>query len=153
EKLPAPANPTPDSPPSACRLTLEEAKQRALANNKLLNLASLNAESKAFAVKAARADYFPKVAASAFSLHFNDTLGTVWTAGGRTVVGPRGRALFTFPVTSVSESVLNQDSSYVIVTAVQPLTDLLKVRQGVKIAQADEQIARAQLEGGIRKLV
>jgi outer membrane protein TolC len=153
EKLPAPANPTPDSPPPVCRLTLEEAKQRALANNKLLNLASLNADSKAFAVKAARADYFPKVAGSVFYLHFNDDLGTVLTAGGRTVVGPRGRALFTFPVTSISESVLNQDSSYVIVTAVQPLTDLLKVRQGVKIAQADEQIARAQLEGGIRKLV
>jgi outer membrane protein assembly factor BamB len=33
-------------------LSLEEAKQRALANSKLLNLASLNAESKAFAVKA-----------------------------------------------------------------------------------------------------
>jgi hypothetical protein len=28
----------------------------------------------------------------------------------------------------------------------QPITDLLKVRQGVKIAQADEQIAQAQLD-------
>jgi outer membrane protein TolC len=36
---------------------------------------------------------------------------------------------------------------------VQPLTDLLKVRQGVKIAQADEQIAQAQLEKGTRELL
>src|SRR5262249_43536914 len=35
----------------------------------------------------------------------------------------------------------------------QPLTDLLKVCQGTKIARADEQIAQAQLEKGIRELV
>jgi len=35
---------------------------------------------------------------------------------------------------------------------VQPLTDLLKVRHGVKIAQADVQIAQAQEEEGIRKV-
>ncbi len=34
----------------------------------------------------------------------------------------------------------------------QLLTDLLKARQGVKIAQADEQIAQAQEEEGIRKV-
>jgi outer membrane protein TolC len=153
QKLPAPASPTPDSPPSVYRLTLEEAKQRALSNNKLLNLASLNAESKAFAVKAARADYFPKVSGSVLYLHFNDDLGTVLTAGGRQVTGPHGTPLVTFPAVSVNVPIFNQDSSYVLLTAVQPLTDLLKVRQGVKIAQADEQIARAQLEGGIRKLV
>jgi outer membrane protein TolC len=132
---------------------LEEAKQRALANNKLLNLASLNAESKAYAVRAARADYFPKVSGNVLYLHFNDDLGTVLTAGGRTVSGPRGQPLVTFPVTAVNVAILNQDTAYATLTAVQPLTDLLKVRQGVKIAQADEQIARAQLEAGVRKLV
>jgi outer membrane protein TolC len=139
--------------PTTVRITLEEAKQRALANNKLLNLAELNAESKAFAISAARSDYFPKVSGTALYLHFNDDLGTVLTAGGRTVTGPLGRPLLTFPATSVNAAVVNQDASYVFLTAVQPLTDLLKVRQGVRIAQADEQIARAQLEGGIRKLV
>src|SRR5947208_2878415 len=44
------------APPAVMHLTLEDAKQRALHNNKLLNLASLNAESKAFAVRAAQAD-------------------------------------------------------------------------------------------------
>src|SRR5262249_50029973 len=83
EKLAAPTEAS--ASPAAYRLTLEEAKQRVLSNNKLLNLASLNAESKAFAVRAARADYFPKVVGSVLYLHFNEDLGTVLTAGGRTV--------------------------------------------------------------------
>jgi outer membrane protein TolC len=149
-KLPHPQE---SAPAATVRLTLEEAKQRALANNKLLNLASLNADSKAFAVQAARADYFPKVVGSVFYFHFNDDLGTVLTGGGRQVTGPKNRPLFTFPTFAVNAAVLNQDSSFATLTAVQPITDLLKVRQGVKIAQADEQIAQAQLEGGIRKLV
>src|SRR5262249_14889341 len=44
-------------------------------------------------------------------------------------------------------------SYYSNIGTVQPITDLLKVRQGVKIAQADEQIAQAQLEKGTRDLV
>jgi outer membrane protein TolC len=147
-----PANAPLANPPAVMRLTLEEAKQRALANNKLLNIGSLNAESKAFAVRAARANYFPQVLGSVMYYHFNNDLGEVLTAGGRTVSGPRGRPLLTFPVTSVNVAVLNQDSSFANVFALQPITDLLKVRQGVKIAQADEQIAQAQLEAGVRKV-
>ena len=44
------------APPATLRITLEEAKQRALSSNKLLHLAALNAEGKVFAVKAAQAD-------------------------------------------------------------------------------------------------
>src|SRR5437879_4452860 len=58
-----PAHPG-DAPPATVRITLEEAKQRALTNNKLLNLGALNAESKAFAIKAAQANYFPQVIGS-----------------------------------------------------------------------------------------
>ncbi|MBI3407229.1 MAG: TolC family protein [Planctomycetes bacterium] len=134
------------------RITLEEAKQRALSNSKLLNLAALNVESKEFAIRAARADYFPKVTGSIFYFHFNDDLGTVLTGGGRTVTGPRGRPLVTFPTFSVNAAVLNQNSNFTTIGAAQPITDLLKVRQGVKIAQADRGIAQAQLEKGIRDL-
>jgi outer membrane protein TolC len=133
-------------------LTLEEAKHRAL-NNKLLNLAALNAESKAYAVKAARADYFPKITASALYFHFQDDLGTVLTVPSHSLTGPKGRALVTFPSASVAAAVLNQDTSFVQIGVVQPLTDILKVRQGVKIAQADQQIAKAQLEKAIRQVV
>ena len=147
-KMTAPAN----APPAVVHITLDEAKQRALGNNKLLNLAALNAQSKAFAVKAAQADYFPKVVGTEVYLHFNDDLGTVLSTQGRTVSGPRGRSLATFPATSVDLPVLNQDTSVANIGMVQPLTDLLKVRQGVKIARADEQIAQAQQEEGIRKV-
>jgi outer membrane protein TolC len=144
--------PPPNGQPTVYRVTLEEAKQRALAVNKLLNIGSLNAQSKAFAVRAARANYFPQVLGSVMYFHFNNDLGEVLTAGGRTVRGPKGRPLLTFPTTSVNVAVLNRDSSLASVFAVQPITDLLKVRQGVKIAQADEQIAQAQLEAGVRKV-
>src|SRR5436309_117758 len=107
-QVPSPAAP---AAPAVYRLTLEEAKQRVLANNKLLNLAQLNAESKAFAVRAAQSDYFPKVIGSVMYFHFNDDLGTVVTGGGRTVTGPRGRPLVTFPTVSVNAAVINQDAS------------------------------------------
>jgi outer membrane protein TolC len=153
QDAPATAPPQGNAPPAVVRLTLEEAKQRALSNNKLLNLASLNAESKAFAVKAMQANYFPQVIGSVFYFHFNDPLGTVLSTGGRTISGPRGRPLLTFPPTTIEAAVLNQDSSLAIFGFVQPITDLLKVCQGVKIARADQGIAQAQLERGIRELV
>jgi outer membrane protein TolC len=134
------------------RLILEEAKQRALANNKLLNLAALNVESKGYAIRAMQANYFSQITGSVLYLHFNDDLGTVLTGGGRHVTGPRGVPLLTFPPTAVNVSVLNQESAFANVNALQPITDLLKVRQGVKLAQADQGIAQAQLEKGIREL-
>jgi outer membrane protein TolC len=152
-ETPPPVAPPANAPAATLRLTLDEAKQRALANSKLLNLAALNAQSKEFAVRAARANYFPQVLGTALYLHFNDDLGTVLVTQGRTVTGPRGRPLLTFPSTTIDVPVYNQDSSLFNVGAVQPITDLLKVRQGVKIARADEQIARATLEKGTRDLV
>jgi outer membrane protein len=143
----------PDAPPAALRLTLEEAKQRAISNNKLLNLAALNAESKVFAINAARADYFPKVTANSLYFHFNDDLGTVLSVPSKSISGPRGRPLVTFPGATIAAAVLNQDTSMTQIGVVQPLTDLLKIRQGVKIAQADEQIARAQWAKGVRDIV
>src|SRR3954447_25000867 len=85
--------------------------------------------------------------------HFNDDLGTVLTGGGRTVRGPRGRPLFTFPTRTVEASVLNQNTTFTNLNVTQPLTDLLKVRQGARIAQADQEIARLEVEKGIRDLV
>jgi outer membrane protein TolC len=134
------------------RITLDEAKERALAASKLLNLAALNAESKAYAIKAARANYFPTVSGTALYFHFNDNLGHVLTTQGRTLMGAQGVPLLSFPPTTIEAAVLQQNSSFAYVNVLQPITDLLKVRQGVKIAQADEQIAKADLEKGTREL-
>jgi outer membrane protein TolC len=152
-QAPAKHAPLPAGAPPVFHITLEEAKHRALANNKLLNIGSLNVQSKAFAVRAAQADYFPKVIGSVIYMHFSDPLGEVLTGGGRSISGPRGRPLLTFPPTSIESAVLNQDSSFVTFAAVQPITDLLLVRQGVNIARADQGIAQAELEAGVRKLM
>ena len=116
-----------------------------LTNNKLLKLAALNVQGKGHATSAARSDYFPKIIGNTVYLHFSDALGTVVSTQGRPLLGisPRTRAV----------NVLNQDTSFTNVAVLQPITDLLKVRQGVRIAQADEHIAQAQLEKGTRELL
>src|SRR5262249_44828954 len=57
------------------------------------------------------------------------------------------------PANQVAVNVFNQDLSLSTVGVAQPITALLKVRQGVKIAQADEQIAQAQLEKATRAIL
>ncbi len=152
QELPAPLAAAPEAP-AARRLTLEEAKERALTSSKLLNLAAMNAEGKAYAIKAARADYFPKISGTVLYFHFNDNLGQVLTTQGRSISLPSGVPLLSFPPTTIQASILQQNSSFANVNVTQPITDLLKVRQGVKIAQADEQIAKADQEKGTRELL
>jgi outer membrane protein TolC len=145
----APAN----APPGTVRLTLDEIKQRVLADNKLLQLAAMNVQSKGYATRAAQALYFPQIIGNVVYFHFNDDLGTVLTTQGRHVVGPRGRPLGVLPSFAINLPVLDQNTTFSTINAVQPLTDLLKVRQGVKIAQADAQIAEAQKDKGTRELL
>jgi outer membrane protein TolC len=140
-------------PPGTVRLTLDEIKQSVLADNKLLQLAAMNVQSKGYATRAAQALYFPQIIGNVVYFHFNDNLGTVLATTGRKVTGPRGKPLLTFPPTVINVAVLNQETTFSTINAVQPLTDLLKVRQGVKIARADEQIAEAQREKGARELL
>jgi outer membrane protein TolC len=100
-----------------------------------------------------QANYFPQVIGSSVYFHFNDNLGDVITLGGRTVHGIRGRPLGTFPTTTIEAPLIDQNSEFSAITIVQPITDLLKVRQGVNLARADEQIAQALLEKGTRELI
>jgi outer membrane protein TolC len=111
QELPDPSPAAPEVP-AATRITLDEAKERALAASKLLNLATLNAESKAYAIKAARADYFPKVMGNVFYFHFNDNLGNVLTVQGRTLTLSSGIPLLSFPTTSIDSAVFQQNSSF-----------------------------------------
>ena len=71
-QTPPPAAPA----PAARRLTLEEAKQLALAS-RALTLGRLNVEQLQHATTAARKDYLPKVIANDTYFHFNDDLGSV----------------------------------------------------------------------------
>jgi outer membrane protein TolC len=124
----------PAAPPPTLRLTLDEVKERVLADSKLLQLAALNVKSKGYAVRAAQALYFPQVFGQSIYLHFNDDLGTVLTTRGRQIVGPRGGTIANIPAVSIDLPVINQETAFNTIAALQPITDLLKVRQGVKIA-------------------
>jgi outer membrane protein TolC len=149
----ATAPPVANPQPAVAHLTLDDAKQRVVTNSKLLALAAANVDGKRFATRAMRAQYFPQVSGNVVYFHFNDDLGTVVTTPGRQVTGPHGTPLVNLPALTVNVPVLNQETTFTTVTAVQPLTALLKVRAGVKAAQADEQIAQAQLEKGRRELL
>jgi outer membrane protein len=140
------APPTAGAPaPTPFRLTLDDARHRVLGNSKLLKLALHNVQSKGHATSAARSDYFPKIIGNTVYLHFSDPLGTL--------ISTRARPILGVPSQTFAANVVNQDSSVTSVVALQPITDLLKVRDGVRIAKADEQIAQAQLEKGTRELL
>src|SRR5262249_10292647 len=144
----------PRSPqPVVQRLTLEEAKQRVVANSKLLALAATNIDAKGYATRALRANYFPQIVGNAIYFHFNDDLGTIVTTPGRHVNGPRGRPLINIASATINRPALNENSSLTTVAAVQPLTAWRKVRADVQAAGPDQEMAQAQLDKGRRELV
>ncbi len=122
---------SPTTPPGVYCLTLEEAKQRALANSKLRSLAYMNIKAKQEGIYVMEADYYPKLFAGFTGFHFDSPLGKVLTPG-------------LLPINPIAVNVVNQDLGLTTVTAIQPITALLKVRQGTIVAEADEQIARSQ---------
>jgi outer membrane protein TolC len=133
--------------PAVRRLTLEEAQQTALENNKALALARLNIKEKQHATDAARKDYFPKVLGSVDYFHFDDDLGTI-------EVGiPSGSLGVIPPGASLSASVLKRNSTLATVYAAQPITKLIAVNAAVQLARADENTAKAQLDKGTRDLL
>jgi outer membrane protein TolC len=135
----------PSVQPTAVRLTLDEAKQRVLANSKLLGLATMNVAGKEIATRVVRADYFPQIIGDSFYMQFDEPLGSILTIRGFPRAGIPGK--------QVSANVLNENSTFTTVYAAQPITALLKIRQGVTIARADEEIARTQVEQAVRALV
>jgi outer membrane protein TolC len=137
---PAPAAPT------VRRLTLEEARQLALANNKALELGRLNVSVKQFAASAAWRDYLPKLLGVDYYFHFNQDLGNVLTISrGSLGIVPGG--------ITRSVAVFNQDSNLATIMLAQPITKLILVNVAVKLARADRDIAQAQLDKGLRDLL
>jgi hypothetical protein len=124
--------------PGVCCISLDEAKQRALANSRLRSLACMNIQAKQEAVFVMEADYYPKLFANFTGLHFDEPLGKVLV--------PR------LPLPSVAVNVFNQDFGMTSLTAVQPITALLKVHQGVIVMEADQRIAESQAEQADRAI-
>jgi outer membrane protein TolC len=139
--------PDPLVPPQPVHhLTLEEAKQRALSTNKGLALGNLGIREKREATAAARTDYLPKLLGSDLYFHFNSNLGRVLTVA-------RGRLGILPPGTPIAATAVRQDSNLFSLTLAQPITKLIAVNAAVKIARADEEIARSQLAKGTRELL
>jgi outer membrane protein TolC len=153
----------PSTPPAPVVLTLPQARELALKNNKQLVLAHLNLEASEYAIKAARTDYFPKVLGTAVYLRFNEDLGTVLATRRRSVGGDlitlRGTGpanlganirlpTISIPSTTTPVSVVNQDTAVGMLMVAQPITKLIAVSAAVDLARADAGVAAAKLDQG-----
>ena len=121
-------------------LSLEEAQQLAAKNNPNLQLARLKVQEAMHKRAGARADYFPKAAASATDLYFSRKLGTTVTAGelGLGFLPP------PFPSIPVPINLVKQDLFLGGITVGQPLTQLVKIQQEVRAATSGQEIATAR---------
>ena len=117
-------------PDGVLRLTLDEAQLAAAgASNPLVRLGELQVEAAKQHRLGVEAQYFPNLSSSYLGLHFNKQPGEVLTL----------RTGQQVPV-----NIINKDQNTVNLIAVQPITPLFAIHQLVKIARADENIARAK---------
>jgi outer membrane protein len=124
-----------DLPAGVRRVTLQQAQQMAAAaTNPLVRLGQLQVEAAEQHRLGVRANYFPSVTTQAYGLRLNTTPGDSFL-----VQRPLAGTFVSVPV-----NVIEQSQFAANVVAVQPITPLFAVRQLVKIARADENIARAK---------
>ena len=111
-------------------ITLDDAQAQAAAAA-VKNLAQLGIDAAKYHRQAVQADYFPKLDASFLNLHFNKFMGQ------QIQLFRRDAALPLF----------GKNETAVALTVIQPVTQLLQVRQAVNVARADEEIAKAKAAG------
>jgi hypothetical protein len=121
-------------PDGVYRLTLDQAQQAAgAASNPLVRLGQLQVEAAKQHRLGVEASYFPNLSTSFVDLHFNKHPGDVLTRQG-----PLGSTVL------VPVNIINKDQNAVNLLGVQPITPLITIHQVVKIARADENIARVK---------
>src|SRR5215467_6254875 len=122
-------------PDDARLITLDDAQRQAqIVAAPLQRLGELQVEAARQHRLAVKSMYFPSISAQADYLHLTENPGEIFT-----VQRPLTGGLFQLPVQAVF-----QDQNAVNVVLTQPITQLFGVRQLVKIARADENIARAK---------
>ena len=120
-----------NAPADVRRITLDEAQQLAGgASNPLVRLAELQVRVAKEHRLGVQSLYFPNIGGQLENLHFNKNTGPVLT------LDRLGKAV---PV-----DIIGKNQTAYNFSAVQPLTPLFAVHQLVKIARADENIARAK---------
>ena len=121
-------------PDGVVLLTLDQAQQQAAAaSSPLALLGQLQVEAARQHRLGVYANYFPVLGTTYQGLHFNKHPGEVLTQQG-----PAGITR------QVPVRILEKDSNIFLATGAQPITPLFAVNQLVKIARADENIARAK---------
>ena len=124
-----------DALPNVRLITLTDAQQRAqVVALPLVRVGELQVEAAHQHRLGVRSLYFPNIGVQADYLHLTENPGEIFT-----VQRPLTGALLSLPVQAVF-----QDQNFVNVVVTQPLTQLFGVHQLVKIARADENIARAK---------
>jgi outer membrane protein len=119
------------TPTEVRRITLDEAQQLAGgSSNPLVRIAALQIRVAKEHRLGVQALYFPNISSQVENLHFNKNTGPVL-------------AFNRFGVT-VPVDLISKNQTAFNVSAVQPLTPLFAIHQLVKIARADETIARAK---------
>jgi outer membrane protein TolC len=127
----------PVGPDRIRRVTLEQVKQQQFvspANSSLARLGQLSIEAAKQHRLGAQADYFPKFGATVVNLHYSEFLGQVLSI-------PRP---LTGSAAQIPVPLFSQNMTIAAVTFVQPITPLFQVYQAVRIARADERIAKAK---------
>jgi outer membrane protein TolC len=123
------------APAGVRRITLEEAQQAATgADNPLIRLGQLSVEAAKQHRQGVQGLYYPNIGAQLANLHLNKETGQVLT-----VQRPISGTIVSVPV-----NIFAKNQTDFNVGVVQPVTPLLSVYQLVKIARADENIARAK---------
>jgi outer membrane protein len=119
------------APSEVRRITLDEAQQMAGgASNPLVRLAALQVRVAKEHRLGVQSMYFPNIGGQLENLHFNKNTGPVLTLD---------RLGATVPV-----DIIGKNQTAFNFSAIQPVTPLFAVHQLVKVARADETIARAK---------
>jgi outer membrane protein TolC len=122
------------APAGVRRITLQQAQQLAAATNPLVRLGQLQVEAAEQHRLGVKAQYFPSISGQFENLHLSEQPGQLLTL----------QRPFVGTTLGVPVSVIAQDQTAVNFTVIQPITPLFQVHQLVKIARADENIARAK---------
>ncbi len=127
---------------AARQITLPEAVDLAVKQNTALQIARARVRERQARITTARSNYYPQVSNETLSGVLSDRQLVTIPAGSLGVVPGLG----PFPTSTMG---IDQGSSFLVLgstTAGQPLTQLLKIRQGVQVARADERISEAELK-------
>jgi outer membrane protein TolC len=124
------------------RLTLQEAVDLALQHNHVVRISKLSVEQKQYAKEIARSAYFPVLHNDSTFVHLTDTQFIEIPTGSLGNIG-------TVPIPQ-QPLILNQGGVNLTTSGtalVQPLTQLLKVKAGNDVAQADLNATRGKSRG------